>query len=98
MRRSPIRFLATGSCWICALSLAACDARELVAPGLRPEGRTRAALSEPVSLGTSLLPPPPNTSGAPGATVRLGTVPANTWVVFEVSGMPSRTPGCRCKN
>lgn len=96
MRRAFLRVLATGCCCIWVLSLAACDARELVAPGLRPEGRTRTALSEPVSLGSNLLPPPPNTSGAPGTAVTLGTIPANTWVVFQVSGSISGSwnPDC----
>lgn len=97
MSRSAIP--TTGSLFLCALLLAACDSRELVAPGLQPAGRPRAVLSEPVSLGSNVLPPPPNTSGAPGATVRLGTVPANTWVVFEVSGSVSGSwnPDCNSR-
>ena len=96
MSRSPNRFPTSGVWGLCALLLAACDSRELVAPGLQPAGRPRTVLSEPVSLGSNVLPPPPNTSGAPGAAVRLGTVPANTWVVFEVSGSVSGSwnPDC----
>ena len=88
MRRSTIRLFATASCFLLTLALASCDARELVAP-LQPGGAPRAVLTQPVPLGSNLLPPPENTGGATGPSVSLGSVPANTWVVFQVNGSVS---------
>ncbi|HET7232440.1 MAG TPA: hypothetical protein VFJ16_20700 [Longimicrobium sp.] len=85
--RFMIRLLVLGG--VCTTALTACDSRELLAPGLKPSGSARAGLTEPVSLGSQVLPPPPNTGGTPGPSISLGSVPANTWVVFEVSGSVS---------
>ncbi|HET7234311.1 MAG TPA: hypothetical protein VFJ16_30135 [Longimicrobium sp.] len=85
--RFMIRLLVLGG--ICTSALTACDRRELLAPGVKPPGRARAGLTEPVSLGSQLLPPPPNTGGAPGPSVSLGSVPARTWVVLQVNGSVS---------
>lgn len=76
------------------VALAGCDSRELLAPG--PTAVPRPVLSAPVGLSSATLQPPPTSSGEPGPTLSLGSVPANTWVVFEVSGQVSGTwnPAC----
>ena len=90
MKRPTFRLLATGCSFVVTLlALASCDGRELVAPGRLGGAQVRGAVTQPVSLGSNLLLPPANTSGSPGPSVSLGSVPANTWVVFQVNGSVS---------
>lgn len=78
-------------------ALAACDARELTAPGT--PAKPRPFVSAPVGLGTSSLPAPPTSSPADVLTypyLPLMSAPESTWVVVTVDGSLSaqHNPAC----
>lgn len=76
--------------------LAGCDTRELLTLGNPRVPAPRQAVEQPIALGGTFIPSPPNSGAGSSADMTVALVPDSTWVVVQTSGAINLTynPAC----